>query len=121
MRRPGRPVGSGPPPRFRAAGRERIVARRVALGLSQRAVAEAMTRAGAPTSTSAVLAWELGRWAPNEERLEVLAAVLRVSVPLLEVWLWPGLASTRARVVATVDARQIPPAAAKRSGGLHGS
>lgn len=106
MARRGRPVGSRAVT-WRAPGRERMVARRVELGLSQRQVAKALTRLGLATAARSVGHWEVGTCAPCEARMEALSLVLAVELWQLEGWLWPGLAVPSARLqraVALVDA-----------------
>jgi transcriptional regulator with XRE-family HTH domain len=94
--RRGRPVGSRAVT-WRAPGRERIVARRVELGLSQRQVAKALTRLGLATAARSVGHWEVGTCSPCEARMEALSLVLAVELWQLEGWLWPGLAVPSAR------------------------
>lgn len=96
MARRGRPVGSRAVT-WRAPGRERIVARRVELGLSQRQVAKALTRLGLATAARSVGHWEVGTCSPCEARMEALSLVLAVELWQLEGWLWPGLAVPSAR------------------------
>ena len=106
MARRGRPVGSRAVT-WRAPGRERMVARRVELGLSQRQVAKALTRLGLATAARSVGHWEVGTCSPSEARMEALSLVLAVELWQLEGWLWPGLAVPSARLqraVALVDA-----------------
>ncbi len=122
MARRGRPVGSRAVT-WRAPGRERIVARRVELGLSQRQVAGALSRLGLPTAARSVAHWEVGTCSPCEARMEALALVLAVELWQLEGWLWPGLAVPSARLqraVALVDAgARAPGEAAAAAGGSH--
>jgi len=55
----------------------------VDLRLTRRAIAKALTRAGHRTSASAVNSWERHGKRPSERRCELLAPILRVSVPAL--------------------------------------
>lgn len=97
MARRGRPVGSRAVT-WRAPGRERMVARRVELGLSQRQVAKALTRLGLATAARSVGHWEVGTCSPCEARMEALSLVLAVELWQLEGWLWPGLAVPLAEI-----------------------
>lgn len=89
MRRPGRPLGSCSR-RSEFSGRASFRARRVELGLSQSDVADLLALGGLPVSARAVCGWEAGEYIPAEERLPVLARILRVRVEVLEGWFWPG-------------------------------
>jgi transcriptional regulator with XRE-family HTH domain len=74
----GRPIGAGISlvPRF--------TARRVALGLSTRAVAARLTEAGLETTQQAISAWESGASTPTVDRIAALARILRSTEDAVE-------------------------------------
>jgi len=89
MARTGRPVGSTCTLCGVSAGRERMIALRIALHGSQRSLASALAAAGVHATARAISGWERGEYHPEESKLSAIARALRVRSCDLEAWLWP--------------------------------
>jgi transcriptional regulator with XRE-family HTH domain len=105
MPRTGRPFGSTCALCGVSARRERLIALRIALHGSQRALVGALAVAGIKVTPQAISGWERGEYHPEESKLPAIARALRVRTRDLEAWLWPNWGHNRQVELPTLRRR----------------